>query len=550
MQYTAVLFITSTFGEGAPPPSAVDFFAKLKSLSMTVLAGLPFAVMAIGNTVYPDFCQAGIDLNKGLAGAGGKQLLPLKKGDEVNGQQDAVLQWVVGVGALFDLEQKKALVASGDSPDIKEPDPITVELIGNDDERVGVAISEEQRLVPTDLSAGATARFLHSGYKLCQVAMNKELVDFSTDESEKLFRSTRYLEFNLDGISQHTAQDLIYETGDHARILPVNDTSVVLEMCDCLGILPSQWINVQIEDGRALPTSIMRVGDLLSLEMNLATQQDDGNLPLLERMLQIARHCENTSVESKAELARLEGMIENIKDAGHIAHVKGEETKRIEEEEKCSKFDKEANKVIGNDGRMSMTRGTSIRDIDNNRRRGMTRGTSSTRIISTRRISLDSEEGVVSASLALIREDGKKKAIAKITEHYVTVPALLKQFPITLLRLTIADCIETVPRLSPRHYSIASSSEMYPDKLQLSVGKLTIAHKSTGQVRKGVCSHFLAATTAAEGGSENGSDYGSKDDIFCAKTNCFVRLGLSRSTFRLPNDYSMPVVMVSGYLMN
>lgn len=47
--------------------------------------------MAIGSTVYPDFCQAGIDLDKALSNAGGKQLYPLNKGDEVNGQEEAVL---------------------------------------------------------------------------------------------------------------------------------------------------------------------------------------------------------------------------------------------------------------------------------------------------------------------------------------------------------------------------------------------------------------------------------------------------------------------------
>ena len=64
--------------------------------------------------------------------------------------------------------------------------------------------------------------------------MNDELVDFSTEGSKKLFRSTRYLEFDLEGIAkEESAPDLVYETGDHARILPVNDT------LDCSCHVPS-----------------------------------------------------------------------------------------------------------------------------------------------------------------------------------------------------------------------------------------------------------------------------------------------------------------------
>ena len=163
-------------------------------------------------------------------------------------------------------------------------------------------------------------------------------------------------------------------------------------------------------------------------------------------------------------------------------------------------------------------------------------------------MSLDAESSaknniVEAPSEALVREEGKKRAIASITEHYVTVPALLEQFPVTTSKLSLADCIETLPRLKPRHYSIASSSEMYPTKLQLSVGKLTITHKSTGNSRNGVCSHFLARTTTDVGGLAETTDPAS-GTVFCAKATNFVRLGLSRSTFRLPQDYKAPVIMI------
>lgn len=428
---------------------------------------------------------------------------------------------------------------------VEEPG-LTVEVLDDDHEKVSLALTEEQHLVPNDLSAGATARFLPRGYKLCQVTMNDELVDFSTPESEKLFRSTRFLEFSLDGISQHDTQDLSYVTGDYAQIMPVNDTSTVLDLCGILSLKPGQWVHIKVEDGPQFSqqVSTMRVGDLLSLELDLATQQNDGNLPLLERMLQIALHSDDTSAQSKTELARLEMITESIKEAGHLAQARADLIKITEEETtKSSNFDqvgglggvgmKEASMDIADDMRQGLLKASSMKSS-----RGFGRARART-------MSCDGSESVVTPpSAALVREEGKKVAIAKIVEHYVTVPGLLKEFPVTSSKLSLADIVETLPRLKPRHYSIASSSEMYPTKLQLSVGKLTISHKSTGQKRKGVCSHFLASTVTAAGSSSDDSAMSSKDDVFCAKTRSFVRLGLSRSTFRLPDSFEKPLIMV------
>mmetsp|Transcript_3234 Transcript_3234/g.7163 ORF Transcript_3234/g.7163 Transcript_3234/m.7163 type:complete len:1592 (+) Transcript_3234:138-4913(+) len=439
--YSAVLFITSTFGEGLPPPSAEVFFKTLGSLPASTLSDVPFAVMAIGSSIYPDFCQAGIDLNKTLAGLGGKQILPLTKGDEVNQQEESVLQWITSVGSLFDLQQKQAIVLAGDSPDyVEDNDPISVELLPLDSEKVLAALADEKDLNDSirvgasssvHNSSAAVARLLPAGYKLCEVTMNDELVSFPSEESKKLYRSTRFVEFNLKGaVSQgEEKQDLVYETGDHARILPVNDSSVVLAMCQCLDLNPEQWIHINVEDGPAFTASTVRVGDLMAMELDLATSQGDGNLPLLKCLIKAARSSGDTSEQSSDELTRLEDITELILHSADLAKEEG---------------------------------------------------------------------GEGATSKALMREEARKNAINTLTEEYVTIPDLLQQFPVATSHVSLAEVLDVLPRLKPRHYSIASSSEMNPTKLQLSVGKLTVSsHKSTGKSRLGVCSHFLAARTTA-----------------------------------------------------
>jgi len=506
-QYSAVLFITSTFGEGSAPPSAEDFFHKVKSLPVSALSGAHFSVMAIGSTVYPDYCQAGVDLDKALNMAGGKQLIPLCKGDEVNKQEDAVFSWISKIGSLFDLEQKKALIASGDVTEAEETEPFAVETLLHSDERVVAALSEAKELFPSNGIAGTMARFLPAGYKLCKVTKNEELVDFTTAKSRDLFKSTRYLEFDLSGISKKKS-DLIYETGDHARILPVNDKSLVLDMCNCLGVQPQQWVQIDVRDGPKLSASIMQIGDLFSFELDLAVEEDS-ILPLLDRMLQTARNPASSEV-STDELGKLELLVERLHDALHSAEVEPVGIDEVKEEQKANGGVDE----IGGIGGIGLRQGVQLKMM--------------------LEISKSSRKNIC-------QNVEKSAGAAPINEQYVTIPELLKQFPTITPKLMLADCIETLARLKPRHYSIASSSEMHPDKLQLSVGKLAITHKSTGKVCKGVCSHFLASTTASGSGD---AGVQSTNAPPCANATGFVRLGLSRSTFRLPQDYKAPIIMV------
>ena len=119
-----------------------------------------------------------------------------------------------------------------------------------------------------------------------------------------------------------------------------------------------------------------------------------------------------------------------------------------------------------------------------------------------------------------MREEARKNAINTLTEEYVTIPDLLQQFPVATSHVSLAEVLDVLPRLKPRHYSIASSSEMNPTKLQLSVGKLTITHKSTGKSRIGVCSHFLAARTTAA--VTNASVDTPTNDVFCTNSTTHV----------------------------
>lgn len=75
------LFVISTWGDGEPPPDAADFFAALRGASAGELAGLRYAVFALGSSMYPAFCASGRELDDRLAGAGAQRLLPRAEAD-------------------------------------------------------------------------------------------------------------------------------------------------------------------------------------------------------------------------------------------------------------------------------------------------------------------------------------------------------------------------------------------------------------------------------------------------------------------------------------
>ncbi len=94
-----LVVIVSTHGEGEPPAMAEDFYSFVTGKRAPKLPETNFAVVALGDKSYKQYCKTGADIDEALARLGGKQILPLLKLD-VDFEDDAD-SWITRFAETF-----------------------------------------------------------------------------------------------------------------------------------------------------------------------------------------------------------------------------------------------------------------------------------------------------------------------------------------------------------------------------------------------------------------------------------------------------------------
>ncbi|ADB42227.1 nitric oxide synthase oxygenase [Spirosoma linguale] len=247
-QEDLLLVITSTFREGHLPGNAQKFYARIQSLPQGVCSGVSFSVMALGSTVYPHFCAAGITLDRELARVGGNRVIMLHKGDEIKGQADTFRQWLDLVARLLGEDPTSADLSATAEPDL------TVSFLAP--EQVPQTALEDRAKQQPGCTVPVTA--------------NRELLKEVIVGS----RSTRFISLDISDI------DATYETGDHVAIYPLNLPAIVDRLVDRLNIDANAWFITPLIDGNraavpgnhAYPTPV-QVWKVLSEDVDLAIHE-------------------------------------------------------------------------------------------------------------------------------------------------------------------------------------------------------------------------------------------------------------------------------------
>ncbi|MBM3111637.1 bifunctional nitrate reductase/sulfite reductase flavoprotein subunit alpha [Pseudomonas arcuscaelestis] len=153
----SLLLIASTFGDGDAPDSGAGFWQDLHGEHSQRCAGLPYAVLALGDSSYEQFCGFGRKLDQRLSEVGGQRLLA--RVDCEGDFSEPAGQWLQAL--LSKLGQQAPLLAlpmpAPATSGFNKHNPLPTRLVGN---RLlnSPGASKETRQIIFDL-AGSEMRY-------------------------------------------------------------------------------------------------------------------------------------------------------------------------------------------------------------------------------------------------------------------------------------------------------------------------------------------------------------------------------------------------------
>jgi len=137
-----LVIVTSTYGEGEPPESAVSFYKFLFGKKAPKLPELQFAVLGLGDTSYEFFCKTATDFDTQLAALGAKRLyepalLDVDYADAAQSWQEAALDVFTpllkasGASSAQVIAWPGATATAGSHSQYDKQNPATAELSVN-----------------------------------------------------------------------------------------------------------------------------------------------------------------------------------------------------------------------------------------------------------------------------------------------------------------------------------------------------------------------------------------------------------------------------------
>src|SRR5690606_15221896 len=128
-----LLLICSTHGDGDPPEPVHGFHSLLMDERAPRLPELRYAVLALGDSSYERFCEAGRQFDERLAALGAQRLVPRQECD-VDFAEPAKL-WMDSVLELLPRQESVVLpaiaVQPAGQPEFSRQNPLATELLGN-----------------------------------------------------------------------------------------------------------------------------------------------------------------------------------------------------------------------------------------------------------------------------------------------------------------------------------------------------------------------------------------------------------------------------------
>jgi len=223
-QWRTVLVVASTHGDGDPPQSAMGFFEFLDGRKAPRLENLRYAVLALGDSTYEQFCATGRRIDERLSALGGERLLPRVDCDV--DYEEAAATWIAG---LVDK------LAGSYAPE-------------GDDARTGVARADEadmaQRFTVGTVTSTADVRHAASAHADRQHPASARVLDNLVLTGRGSSKEVRHIELSIDGAA------LPHQPGDALGLIAPNDPALVDALLDATRLSGDARIELK---GRSMP---------------------------------------------------------------------------------------------------------------------------------------------------------------------------------------------------------------------------------------------------------------------------------------------------------
>jgi sulfite reductase (NADPH) flavoprotein alpha-component len=212
-----VLVVTSTYGEGDPPQPAAGFFEFVEGRRAPSLTGLRYAVLALGDSTYKLFCEAGKRLDRRFEDLGATRLHPR-------------------VDCDVDYEERAAAWTSALLARLAQDNAAPAEPVA-------------RGLAPSPATSGR-------GYDK-RNPFPAEIIENLVLTGRGSTKETRHIELSLQG------SGLAFQPGDALGVMPRNDPRLVEQLLDALILDPAAPL--------ALKTAKTMLADALQSAFEITT---------------------------------------------------------------------------------------------------------------------------------------------------------------------------------------------------------------------------------------------------------------------------------------